>query len=312
MTHNSSQMVSPILYLSGYAIIFALGLIMNSIAIFLFFHISKLRSPTVVYMKNLAISDLLLICTIPLKIYTYTVTPSEINESATFWICNITGSFLLLNMYGSIFLLTCISFDRCLAVCFPLRSRCLRQHASWICFGVWILNITCSIGFYLAASKPNNTTNPNSCIDGRPPFVTKIGPTIGAIGIGFLIPLGVIVISSVAMLRSIEQSQVVQEGLVNKVKVIRMMATNIAIFLFCFLPYHMVLLLYQFIENCILEEAYRITLLTACSNTVLDPFAYYFTTDTIRNVVKEEIKAGKKFLELSDQSSEKNRPIISS
>ncbi|XP_069623488.1 lysophosphatidic acid receptor 4-like [Ranitomeya imitator] len=310
MTNNSScQLVSHILYLSGYAIILAFGLIMNIIAIFLFFHVNKLRSPTIVYMKNLAISDLLLICTIPLKIYPYVVPPSQINPHTTFWICNITGSFLLLNMYGSIFLLTCISFDRCLAICFPLRSRCFRQHASWICFGVWILNITCSVGFYLGSMSRNNK---GSCFDGRPPFVTKLGPTAGAIGIGFLVPLGVIVISSMATLRSIKQSQVVQEGLVNKVKVIRMMATNITIFLLCFLPYHMVLLLYQSMSNCILEEAYHITLLTACSNTVLDPFAYYFTTDTIRNVVKEEIKAGKKFLELSDQSSEKSRPIISS
>ncbi|XP_075711633.1 lysophosphatidic acid receptor 6-like [Rhinoderma darwinii] len=309
MTNNSScQLVSHVLYLCGYSIILLLGLIMNCIAIYLFFFVKKLRSPTIVYMKNLASTDLLLVSSIPLKIYSYAIQTSQTNSNVQYWICNITGSFLLLNMYGSIFLLTCISFDRYLAVCFPLRSRRLRQKASWICVGVWFLNITsCIVNYLVLATRTNG-----SCFDGRPSFVTKIGPTIGAITIGFLFPLGVIVISSVAMLRSMKQSHVVQEGLVDKVKVIRMLATNTAIFLLCFLPYHMVLLLYQFMDNCILEEAYQITLLTACFNTVLDPFAYYFTTDTIRNVVKEEIKAGKKFLELSDQSIEKNRPIISS
>ncbi|XP_044138813.1 lysophosphatidic acid receptor 6-like [Bufo gargarizans] len=306
-TNNSCKLVSPVLYLTGYSIILPIGFIMNSIAIFLFFCVNKLRSPTIVYMKNLALADLLLVSSIPLKIYFYVASPSQ--TSVQNWICDITGSFLLLNMYGSIFLLTCISFDRYLAVCFPLQSRRFRQKASWICVGVWFLNITSCVVIYNVSANPQTNS---SCFYGRPQIVAATGPTIGAIGIGFLIPLGVLVISSTAMLRSMKKSQVVQEGLINKVKVIRMLATNVTIFLLCFLPYHMVLLIYQFTENCILEEAYRITLLTACCNTVLDPFTYYFTTDTIRNVVREEIKAGKRFLELSEQSSEKNRPIISS
>lgn len=309
MTNNSScHRVSQVLYLSGYAIILFSGLIINSVAIFLFFYVNKLRSPTIVYMKNLVITDLLLVCTLPLKIYCYTVQPSKMDTDIEFKICNITGSFLLLNMYGSIFLLTCISFDRYLAVCFPLRSRHLRQKALWVCVGVWLLNITACTVTYLSSRSGTNS----SCLDGRPTFVTKRLPTVGAISIGFLAPLAVIVIGSVAMLRSMNRSQVVRDGLVNNVKVIRMLAANTTIFLLCFLPYHLVLLLYQFMDNYILEEAYKITLLTACCNTVLDPFAYYFTTDTIRNAVKEEIKAGKKFLELSDQSYEKNKPIISS
>ncbi|KAG9470205.1 lysophosphatidic acid receptor 4-like [Eleutherodactylus coqui] len=308
--NNSTKclLVSPVVYLSSYSIILLIGLIMNSIATFLFFCSTKLRSPTIVYMKNLVIADLLLVCTLPLKIYSHTEISPENRKKVEFWICNVLGSFLLLNMYGSIFLLTCISFDRYLAVCFPLRSRRLRQKAPWICVGVWILNITASIASYTSV-KPNNSSS--SCFDGRPPFVTMTGPAVGAIGMGFLVPLGVIVFSSVAMLKSMKRSLVVQEGLVNKVKVIRMLATNATIFLLCFLPYHMVLLLYQFWDNCILEEAYQITLFIACCNTVLDPFAYYFTTDTIINVVKQEIKVGKKFMELSDQSSDKNKPIIS-
>ncbi|XP_056425072.1 lysophosphatidic acid receptor 6-like [Hyla sarda] len=309
-TNSSCHLLSHVLYLSGYSIISTLGLIMNIIAIYLFIHVNQLRSPTIVYMKNLAIADLLLICTVPLKIYSYTIEPSTINSNLQFWICNVFGSFLLLNMYSSIFLLTCISFDRYLAVCFPLRSRRLRQKAPWICVGVWFLNGISVIVNSIIFIEGSNTNH--SCLNGRPPFVTQKGPTIGAIGIGFLVPLVVMVISSVAMLKSMNQSHVVQEGLVNRVKVIRMLATNTAIFLLCFLPYHLVLLFYQFMDNCFLEEAYQFTLLTACCNTVLDPFAYYFTTDTIRNVVREEIKAGKKFLELSDHSSEKNRPIISS
>ncbi|XP_072005988.1 lysophosphatidic acid receptor 4-like isoform X1 [Engystomops pustulosus] len=309
MTNTSiCQWVNPVLYLSGYSIIAPIGFIMNSIALCLFVFVNKLRSPTIVYMKNLATADLLLACTIPLKIYTYMVDPSQVKTDVQLWICNITGSFLLLNMYGSIFLLTCISLDRYLAVCFPLRSRYFRQKASWICAGVWVLNIiSCVVNVSKGVSHSNR-----SCLDGHPTVVIMVGPTVGAIGFGFLLPLGIMMISSVAMLRSMTQSQVVQTGLVNKVKVIRMLATNVIIFLLCFFPYHMVLFLFHFMDKCLLEEPYRITLLAACCNTVLDPLTYYFTTETIKNVVKEEFKAGKKFLELSDHSSDRNRPIISS
>ncbi|XP_075061123.1 lysophosphatidic acid receptor 4-like [Mixophyes fleayi] len=310
MSNNSTcQETSEVLYLCGYSIIALLGLVLNGIAIYLFFHRPKLRSPTTVYMKNLALADLLLVCILPLRIYGHTLPTSELmNKALKYLLCDIAGTFLLLNMYGSIFLLTCISFDRYLAVCFPIRSRRIRQKAPWICLGVWFLNLSCCGVTYALTHSRNGTSD--SCFHGRPPYVTKTGPAIGTVFMGFLVPAGIITVSSVILLKTMGHSQVVQEGLVNKVKILHMLTANIGIFLLCFLPYHTVLLLYQVYKetSCFLDEAYKVALLTACCNTVLDPFAYYFATETMKNMVKEEIKGGKfRLMELSDLSFEKNK-----
>ncbi|XP_063786964.1 lysophosphatidic acid receptor 6-like [Pseudophryne corroboree] len=300
MSNNSiCQETSRLLYLCGYSIIAVLGLVLNIVALYLFFHLPKLRSPTTVYMKNLAFADLLLVCTLPLRIYGYTLPPTATPSSTMrTLICDVAGSLLLLNMYGSIFLLTCISLDRYLAVCFPIRSRHLRQKAPWVCVGVWTLNLGSCIASYTSTKESNSS----SCFYGQPPFVTKKGPTIGALTVGFLVPVLIITASSVVLLRAVGHSHVVQEGMVNKLKILHMLTANICIFLLCFLPYHTVLLLYQVLtHSCTIDEAYKITLLTACCNTVLDPFAYYFASETMKNMVRVEIKVGKmRLIELSD------------
>ncbi|XP_073478996.1 lysophosphatidic acid receptor 6-like [Aquarana catesbeiana] len=307
---NCSE-VSSAVYLSGYSIIAVLGLIFNLLAIYFLCHLPQQRSPTTVYMKNLAFADLLLVITLPLRIYGYTL--SDSTSGLNVLLCRIAGSFLLLNMYGSIFLLTCISLDRCLAVCYPLRSRRFRQSACWICAGVWLLNVVACFGSQLPYNNISSTENfTGNCLHGKPPFVTKKIPTIGSLTTGFFIPAVVITFSSVALLKSMTQSQVVREGMINKVKVVRMLTANILIFLLCFLPYHIVLLLYQVKnESCYLDKAYGITLLVACINTVLDPFLYYFTSETMKNIVKEEMKVGKaRFIELSEISFEKHKPMV--
>lgn len=316
MANNSNcTEVSSAVYLSGYTIIGVLGLIFNLLAIYFLCHLPQQRSPTTIYMKNLAFADLLLVITLPLRIYGYTLSDSESNLNIL--PCRIAGSFLLLNMYGSIFLLTCISLDRCLAVCYPLRFQRFRQSACWICAGVWLYNVIACFGFQLPFGNTNNSTaalmgNLGNCLHGKPPFVTKKIPTIGSLTTGFLIPAVVITFSSVALLKAMTHSQVVREGMINKVKVVRMLTANILIFLLCFLPYNIVLLLYQVKnESCYLDKAYGITLLVACTNTVLDPFLYYFTSETMKNIVKEEIKVGKaRFIELSEISFEKHKPMV--
>ncbi|OCT59457.1 lysophosphatidic acid receptor 4 [Xenopus laevis] len=288
MSNNSScWSLSPRIYLSGYSIILTLGLLLNISALWLFIvRLPSLRSPTKVYMKNLAFADFLLVCTLPLMIYQH-ASPIGTDFTKIQTLCTIAATFLLLNMYGSIFLLACISLDRCLAICYPLRSQSFRRFAPWVCAGVWMLNLGACGSFYL---KPNtNSTSTNECFSSHPLRVTKMVSTIASLFMGFLVPLGIMVVSSCSLLRAVRKSQSVQDGTVNRSKLVHMLTANLAIFLFCFLPYHAVLLSYQIWEkDCILKEAYKIALLMACSNTVLDPMAYYFATETMQKKIVEE------------------------
>ncbi|XP_063302059.1 lysophosphatidic acid receptor 6-like [Pelobates fuscus] len=305
MSNNSSDQiyVNNAVFISGYSIILGLGFVLNFAALCFFYRLPQLRSPTNVYMKNLAFADILLVCTLPLKIYDYTETQPTLPSR----LCQVVGTLFLLNMYGSIFLLACISMDRCLAVCFPLRSKSFRHYAPWICASAWGLNIiSCSMVHIFSNKETFENTSNNCCFHMRPSVLTRKSTTVLSVVIGFMVPLGIMAVSSWALLRAVGHSQLVQIGVVNKEKIVRMLVTNLAIFLLCFLPYHVILLCYQFLKTDLFNY-YQITLLIACSNAVLDPIAYYFAAETIqRTVVKEMRLVGE-----SDASAEKLRSSAS-
>uniref|UniRef100_A0AAV2IZ06 G-protein coupled receptors family 1 profile domain-containing protein n=1 Tax=Knipowitschia caucasica TaxID=637954 RepID=A0AAV2IZ06_KNICA len=55
--------------------------------------------------------------------------------------CSIAGFFYYSNMYISIYLLCCISVDRCLVVTYPFRSKTHRtSRYAWLqCLGVYVV-----------------------------------------------------------------------------------------------------------------------------------------------------------------------------
>ncbi|CDQ86938.1 unnamed protein product [Oncorhynchus mykiss] len=116
-THNCTEPQINLIFVGVYVLVFTVGLFLNLTALVVFFCYTKLWSHTMVYMTNLAIADLLLVLTLPLRIY-YHLGLSGLPQV----LCEGMGLVLLVNMYGSIFLLTCMCFDRCMAVCLPMLS----------------------------------------------------------------------------------------------------------------------------------------------------------------------------------------------
>ncbi|XP_043933289.1 lysophosphatidic acid receptor 6-like isoform X1 [Protopterus annectens] len=271
-------------FVGANSLIFVLGLFLNVLALVIFFRYHKFRSPTTVYMKNLAISDLLLVAFLPVRIYYYG-TNAHLDDT----LCEITGLILLVNMYGSIFLLTCISGDRCMAVCFPMNScvKSIRDNAKYICLGVWMLTVGASIPVYAFPKLKNNGSKTGKCFESEPVYVTKQAPVVVSLMIGFFIPLTVMSACSWALLRAVRRSSAAQMQHMRPHKIRSMIVANITIFLICFLPYNTVLLLYitTTSQTDYLHFAYRCALLVACVNTILDPIFYYFATESFMESV---------------------------
>ncbi|XP_038242003.1 lysophosphatidic acid receptor 6-like [Dermochelys coriacea] len=283
MTSNCSKNSSSedLVFVGLYALIFTLGLVLNLAALYIFFRCSNVRSFTTVYMKNLAVSDLLLVVSLPVRIYYYSRRPCLGVQ-----VCEIMGLLLLVNMYGSIFLLTCISGDRCMAVCFPLhpRVKALRKQAKYICLCVWLLSCAGTVPTYF--TQPEKGELIEHCFDNQPKYVTQ--PSVSsAMALCFVLPLLVMVVCSWALLRAIQRSAAAQMELVNSAKIRSMIVANITIFLGCFLPFHLVLICYQVdaLQGKMLDLSYRCTLLVASANAALDPLAYYFATETFQRMV---------------------------
>ncbi|XP_053139639.1 lysophosphatidic acid receptor 6-like [Hemicordylus capensis] len=290
---SSSSSGADLAFASMYSALFLVGLPLNVAALCIFFSGGAGRSATILYMKNLAACDLLLLASLPLRAYYYSRRPPLPDK-----VCEVTGLLLLVNMYGSIFLLTCISWDRCLAICFPLsrRAQALRQHAKLICVGAWALSVAGTIPSYFvvrgkglgANSTRGGASGGRRCFDSRPLYITAPGVS-SAMVLCFALPLAIMVICSCSLLRAVHRSTAAHMELVSGAKIRQMVVTNIAIFLLCFLPYHVAVLCYQVQA---LKEGlalvYQSALLLACANAALDPLAYYFTTETFRHLVTRE------------------------
>ncbi|XP_056299286.1 lysophosphatidic acid receptor 6 [Pseudoliparis swirei] len=271
-----------IFFVCMYSFISVVGFIFNLLALVFFFHLTKSRSQTIVYMTNLAIADVLLILTLPMRIY-YHLGFDGLPQ----WLCEVLGLVLKANMYGSIFLLTCICFDRCMAVSFPMSTRVQagRKKAPLVCLGIWMLTFGASVPIYL--SKRPQVTH-KGCFNGLPVYATKPAVVLTTLIVGFGIPLVLMLICSWGLARAVRRSSAAQTDLVDGRKIQRMIVTSLLIFILSFLPYHAILVHLSLYGEDIpyrMQVAYRYSLLVACLNTVLDPVAYYFTTDTFRRSV---------------------------
>lgn len=305
---NTTQGEQQLIFVAVYAVVFIAGLTLNLTALGIFFCNSKSRSHTTVYMIHLAFADLLLICTLPVRIYGgFRHVPLKI--------CEFTGLILLANMYGSIFLLTSISLDRCVAVCFPMSSRVRegRKKAWCVCLGIWVLTIGTSWPIYfkkVRAGHSSNTTQRTHCLGSFPVHATQTATLISTLIVGFGLPLIVMIVSSWGLIRAISKSSAAQTSdLVDSRRIKRMITTNLTIFLICFLPYHLMLLILYVSTSpestpCFLVPAYQYSLMMACLNAVLDPLAYYFTTETFRK--KMDVGAVRKIWQVNSHNSDEN------
>lgn len=297
--HNDSTSHISIFTVCTYSFILVIGLIFNLVALVVFLSSTKSRSQTTVYMTNLALADILLILTLPMRIYHHLGF-----AGLPQLLCDVLGLVLKANMYGSIFLLTCICFDRCMAVTFPMSCRVQqwRKKAPLICFGIWMFTFGASLPIYL--SKHRVIANEKHCFDNLPVYATRPMTILPTLVLGFAIPLVVMLICSWGLIRAVQRSTVAQTELVDSRKIQRMIAASLFIFLLSFLPYHAILVylfLYRDKISCPMLAAYRYSLMVACLNTVLDPITYYFTTDTFRN--KVHINTLQRMFPLNSQSS---------
>uniref|UniRef100_A0A914V6S7 G-protein coupled receptors family 1 profile domain-containing protein n=1 Tax=Plectus sambesii TaxID=2011161 RepID=A0A914V6S7_9BILA len=145
-----------------FAALFCIGLIGNSMVVFVVIRNQSMRTATNIFLVNLACADLLvlLIC-LPSTVYW------EITK--TWWfgtgLCKATMFFQNLSVTVSILTLMCISVERWYAICNPLKFRVTYQWTRNLLALVWISGVTLSLPEPITVSaqqfnwhRPNFTT----------------------------------------------------------------------------------------------------------------------------------------------------------
>ncbi|XP_069027942.1 type-2 angiotensin II receptor [Embiotoca jacksoni] len=127
-----------------YSVICVLGTIANTLAVCVLAHGGASRRTVAnTFMLNLCMSDLLFLLSLPLWAVYYS---QGYSWPFGWFACKICGTLHTLNLYASIFFITCMSMDRYLAIVHPLRSQSSRnpKRARLTCILVWVLACACS------------------------------------------------------------------------------------------------------------------------------------------------------------------------
>ncbi|XP_028678759.2 chemerin-like receptor 1 [Erpetoichthys calabaricus] len=116
-----------------------LGCIGNGLVIYITGFRMK-KTANTVWFLNLAIADFIFTTLLPFTIY---YTANSYNWIFGKFMCQFNSLILCLTMYGSVFLLTAISVDRCMAVVAAVWSQSHRspRTAGTACFLIWLLAI---------------------------------------------------------------------------------------------------------------------------------------------------------------------------
>ncbi|XP_062248178.1 lysophosphatidic acid receptor 6-like [Platichthys flesus] len=272
----------PVIYILALVV----GLPGNLAALFVFTFKITPRTAFSVFISNLALVDIIILCTLPFRIHYHLNRDDWVFGDVA---CRITGVLFVSNNYMSIGLMACICVDRYMATVHPHTYQ--RQRRPWlslaVCVALWCVAGVLMLVFILLGPLETNVNQSerHSCFENLSKHEwdtrLKVYNLLGLILFSLLPDLIILVCYPLVVRRiSMIRTNTAQRAL-------RVIYTILAITLLCFLPNHVANLLHllqrmDVIKSCSsanrIFEARRVTMALVTLNTCLDPVLYYVTT----------------------------------
>ncbi|KAI4902766.1 hypothetical protein NFI96_015280, partial [Prochilodus magdalenae] len=284
-----------------YSLVLALGLPLNAAALWMFVRRLGLRkSVPVIYMTNLALSDLLFTISLPFRIAYFSTGRWTLGDVA----CMIPGTLFSVNLYSSSFFIMLVSVDRMLAVAYPLRSRPVRTTTvAWsICLIVWLGIGVLAVPVALNHRASNDTwCNVTRCFEHYSDENWRFGFYILCIvaTVGIFLPFCIILGCTVMVIRQLRGMVVTSSESSSQVsvKMVWLLLSNLLIYAICFIPFHVAFILYGLYKLEILSynflDIQTVTMCLASTNSCLDPLVYYFSTKSLQRKNSFDLQKGK-------------------
>ncbi|XP_028679131.1 chemerin-like receptor 1 [Erpetoichthys calabaricus] len=251
------------------------------------------KTANTVWFLNLAIADFIFTTFLPLTII---YTANGYNWIFGKFMCQFNSLILCLTMFASVFLLTAISVDRCVAVVAAVWSQSYRspRTASIACFIVWLLAVVLGIP-YAAYRDLRVTPNKIMCAINYSSDVNVVMYRRGTLTIirflcGFLIPLIIIILCYSAIIWRYNNLQRQR-----CFKPFRIIVAVIVTFFICWAPFHIIQLLTLKSTNStdtlykVIRIGNPIVTSIAFLNSCLNPVLYVCMCQDFRHKFKKSV-----------------------
>ncbi|CAC5413929.1 ASTC-R [Mytilus coruscus] len=299
MTFNKAAIT--IFLITSYVIIFFVGIVGNSLVIYVVLRFAKMKTVTNLYILNLAISDASFLVSLPF-IITTTLLQHWIFGTA---MCKIYNVLYSINFVTSVLTLTVLSGDRYLAVCHPIRSGKYRtiNIAYFICLIIWSLSFLVMLPIILYSTTVSHYKDPSlkTCTIQWPS--NQLLPQGKAFTwytflLGFAIPVSMITVfySSVIVRLTCVGQMIKSKGKrKSHRKVTKLVLAVILVYVSCWLPHWVFQINLTFLPiNQRLEdwEIYLFNVFTVLTfaNSMLNPLLYAFLSDNFRRSFAKAFK----------------------
>lgn len=243
-------------------------------------------SPSVIFMINLSVTDLLLASVLPFQIYYHCNGHHWVFGVA---LCNAVTVIFYANMYSSILSMTFISVDRFLGVMYPLTSARWRRrrYAYSACATSWLLLFLAL--FPLARADLTYKVEALgivTCFDvlqwdmlpGKLAWALFLFTLFTVL---FFIPFLVTVACYTATILRLLRHRDPDNLRGQRRRSVCLAAVVLLAFVTCFAPNNFVLLVHmvaRLFYHQSYYHVYKLTLCLSCLNNCLDPFVYYFAS----------------------------------
>ncbi|XP_041035178.1 probable G-protein coupled receptor 132 [Carcharodon carcharias] len=278
-----------------YSVIFTVSITMNCLTLWPIILQVKQKNILGVYLLSLSISDIFYVLTIPLWIlYYYNGHQWKLSWAS----CYFSGFVFYSNVYISIFLLCCISVDRYLAVVYPIESQGFRnpQKAVQVSLLIFLTIFAFHLLVFLGSIKQQrgHEADNQTCFEGIPLVQPVAIANYFRFALGFLVPLLVLILSYQRIFKGVKKSLTL--GPEQKAKVKLLSISVITIFIICFAPYHIILLLRTVNFNltdcsCDFEQKvhlpFNIALALSSLNSAVDPILYVLVSNGIKKDLRK-------------------------
>ncbi|XP_050967396.1 cysteinyl leukotriene receptor 2 [Labeo rohita] len=292
-TCEESEDFKYLAYKVTYSVVFPIGFISNSVALFVFLRLTKKGTPNTVFMTNLAISDVGFSLTLPFRlVYYFRGGQWDFSD----WFCRWCVFSFYVNLYTSVLFLTGLSVLRYIAIVQSLRHSTLVtvRKAKISCVAIWIFVAGLSTPFlFTGTTERENKTRcfepGNSSSWNRIFILNYVG-----ISFGFVIPFIIILVCySSIICKLIKGRKIRRKGGRKQRRAVYLIAVVLSTFLLCFLPYHVIRTVHLHAKvlegRCqVIEFLVKVLVISLCMasfNSCFNPLLYYFAGETFRKKI---------------------------
>ncbi|XP_075233914.1 neuropeptide SIFamide receptor-like [Lycorma delicatula] len=232
----------------AYSLVFIVGVTGNCFVVLVVYRSPRMRSPTNLFIANLACADLLVnvIC-LP-----FTLISNIMSAWTMGWLVCKTIPYLQgVSVNASINTLVAISVERCLAICYPMRWQMTSRACRIIILFIWIFSLTITLpwAIFFQLQPLEEGSDIQTCLESWPtPDNGNIYFVVANLVMCYLLPLSLISVCYFLIWRRVccrklpGEVQMYQELIVHrsKVKVIKMLLLVIILFACSWLPLYII------------------------------------------------------------------------